>query len=300
MTYDIAIIGAGIVGSCIARELSKYKLNVCMIEKADDVSCGTSKANSGIIHAGYDPVPESLMAKLNVQGTAMYEQLSQELHFDYKKIGSLVVAFNEEDLSHIQKLYERGTANGVQNMKIINQDELRELEPNINEEALGALYAPTAGIIDPFNLVVHTVENAVDNGVKLFLNEEVINIEYSDELTKVFTKNNVYEAKMVVDAAGLASDKIAQMVTEIDWKITPRKGQYFVLDHYKVGLVNSVIFPLPSEKGKGILVSKTTSNNYIVGPSSELVDDINDLSTDSATLAKSFNFCILCSSSYSF
>ena len=284
MKYDVLIIGAGAVGASVARELSRYRLHVALLDKENDVGNVTSMANSAIVHSGYDPVPGTNKAKFNVLGNKMFDQLADELDVKFERNGSLTVALYDSQLPMLEELAKRSKENGVE-VKLLSPEEVMKMEPNISKEVKGALYAPTAGIIDPFNLVVHTVENAVDNGVELFLNEEVINIEYSDELTKVITNNNVYEAKMVVDAAGLASDKIAQMVTDIDWKITPRKGQYFVLDHYKVGLVNSVIFPLPSEKGKGILVSKTTSNNYIVGPSSELVDDIDDLSTDSATLA---------------
>ena len=282
MTYDIAIIGAGIVGSCIARELSKYKLNVCMIEKADDVSCGTSKANSGIIHAGYDPVPESLMAKLNVQGTAMYEQLSQELHFDYKKIGSLVVAFNEEDLSHIQKLYERGTANGVQNMKIINQDELRELEPNINEEALGALYAPTAGITSPYQATWAIAENAVLNGVKLFLETEVHQIvqpQDDKDFWTVKTGKGDFVCRCVINAAGLFADKISQMAGAKKFTIKPRRGEYFLLDNKCAGLANHTLFQCPDEKGKGVLLTPTADGNILVGPSAEEDDDKTNTKT---------------------
>lgn len=284
MKYDVLIIGSGAIGASVARELSRYNLKVALLDKENDVGNVTSMANSAIVHSGYDPVPGTNKAKFNVLGNKMFDQIADELDVKFERNGSLTVALYDNQLPMLEELAKRSKENGVE-VKLLNADEVKAMEPNISPEVKGALYAPTAGIIDPFNLVIHTVENAVDNGVELFLNEEVINIEYSDELTKVFTKKNVYEAKMVVNAAGLASDKIAKMVTDIDWKITPRKGQYFVLDHYKVGLVNSVIFPLPSEKGKGILVSKTTSNNYIVGPSSEPVDDIDDLSTDSMTLA---------------
>ena len=284
MKYDVLIIGAGAVGASVARELSRYNLSIALLDKENDVGNVTSMANSAIVHSGYDPVPGTNKAKFNVLGNKMFDAISDELDIKFERNGSLTVALYDSQLPMLEELAKRSKENGVE-VKLLSPEEVKAMEPNISPEVKGALYAPTAGIIDPFNLVVHTVENAVDNGVNLFLNEEVINIEYSNELTKIITKKNVYEAKMVVDAAGLASDKIARMVTDIDWKITPRKGQYFVLDHYKVGLVNSVIFPLPSEKGKGILVSKTTSNNYIVGPSSEPVDDIDDLSTDSLTLA---------------
>ena len=286
MKYDVLIIGAGAVGASVARNMSRYLAKVALIDKENDVGNVTSMANSAIVHSGYDPVPGTNKAKFNVLGNKMFDAIADELDVKFIRNGSLTVALYDSQLPMLNDLAERSKQNGVE-VRLLNKEEVLKMEPNINPEVKGALFAPTAGIIDPFNLVVHTVENAVDNGVELYLNEEVINIEYSDELSKVYTRSGkVFEAKMVVDAAGLASDKIARMVDpNIDWSITPRKGQYFVLDHYKLGLVNSVIFPLPSEKGKGILVSRTTSNNYIVGPSSEPVDDIDDLSTDGLTLS---------------
>ena len=286
MKYDVLIIGAGAVGASVARNMSRYLAKVALIDKENDVGNVTSMANSAIVHSGYDPVPGTNKAKFNVLGNKMFDAIADELDVKFIRNGSLTVALYDSQLPMLNDLAERSKQNGVE-VRLLNKEEVLKMEPNINPEVKGALFAPTAGIIDPFNLVVHTVENAVDNGVELFLNEEVINIEYSDELSKVYTRSGkVFEAKMVVDAAGLASDKIARMVDpNIDWSITPRKGQYFVLDHYKLGLVNSVIFPLPSEKGKGILVSRTTSNNYIVGPSSEPVNDIDDLSTDGLTLS---------------
>lgn len=269
MIYDVAIIGAGIVGASIARELSKYKLNVCMIEKADDVSCGTSKANSGIVHAGYDPVPGSLMAKLNVQGTAMYPKLSEELHFDFKQIGSLVVGFSEEDMKHVEKLYNRGLENGVPGMKIIGQEELRELEPNISEEAVGALLANSAGIISPYQATWAIAENAVMNGVKLFTETEVHGItapEKDGDLWKLQTGKTEITAKCVVNAAGLFADKISAMAGARKFEIKPRRGEYFLLDNKCQSLANHTLFQTPDALGKGILVTQTADGNILVGP----------------------------------
>ncbi len=285
MKYDIIIIGAGVIGASIARELSRYQINVAVLDKENDVGNVTSMANSAIIHSGYDPLPNTNKAKFNVLGNQMFDKIADELDVAFERIGSLTVALYDEQLPMLEELAKRSKENGVE-VTLLNKEEVLKLEPNINPNVKGALLAPTAGIIDPFNLVVHTMENAVDNGVNLFLNEEVVDIIYSDDDITIKTKkNHEYHAKMVINAAGLASDKIANMVSPIDWKITPRKGEYFVLDHYGLGLVNHVIFPLPSEKGKGILVSRTTSDNYIVGPSSEEIDDIDDLSTDTKTLS---------------
>lgn len=282
--YDILIIGAGITGTLIARELSRYQVKVAILDKENDVGNKTTNANSAIIHSGYDPVPGTLKAKFNVLGNPKYDQLCEELDVPFYRIGSLTVALYDEQLPTLKVLAERSKENGVE-VKLLSSEEVKEMEPNINPNVKGALFAPTAGIIDPFNLCVHAMENAVDNGVSCFLNEEVISIEKVGGHYVVKTKKNEYHSKVVINAAGNFSDKIASMVESIDWKITSRKGEYFVLDHYEAGLVNHVIFPLPSEKGKGILVTVTTSGNYLVGPSSEEVPDKEDWATDSLTLA---------------
>ena len=284
MIYDVLIIGAGAVGSFVARKLSRYELSVALLDKENDVGNVTSMANSAIIHSGYDPVPGTNKAKFNVLGNKMYDQIADELDIPFERIGSLTIALTDPQMDVLKGLVKRSEENGVE-VRLLDKEEVLKMEPNINPEVKGALFAPTAGIIDPFSLVVHTVENAVDNGVNLFLNEEVIDIKKENDLFAIKTKKgNIYQSKVVVNAAGLYSAKIAKMVGEIDWDITPRKGEYFVLDHYKKGLVNHVLFPLPSEKGKGVLVTHTTSGNYLVGPSSEPNDDPDDLSTDSLTL----------------
>ena len=283
--YDIIIIGAGVVGAMIARKLSRYNLSVCVLEKENDVGNVTSNANSAIVHSGYDPVPGTLKAKLNVLGNSMFDEIAENLDVHFYRKGSLTVAVSDEQMEMLHDLEKRSAENGVP-VRILSKEEVLEMEPNINPEVKGALFAPTAGIIDPFNLVVHAMENAVDNGVKLFVNQEVKDIKYLNNEFVVKTQDKEYKAKVVINAAGLYSDKIASMIEPIDWSITVRKGEYFVLDHYKVGLVNHTIFPLPSAKGKGVLVSMTSSNNYIVGPSSEPIPDKDDVSTDAYTLGE--------------
>ena len=282
--FDVLIIGAGVTGAMIARNLAKYQLSVALLDKENDVGNLTSNANSAIIHSGYDPVPGTLKAKFNVLGNKMYDKVAEELDVHFYRIGSLTVALYDEQIPVLKELAERSKQNGVP-VELLNAEKVKEMEPNINPEVKGALFAPTAGIIDPFNLVVHAVENAVDNGVKLFLNEEVVNISKSKDKFLVVTKKNQYEAKIVINAAGAFSDKIASMFEPIDWHIIPRKGEYFVLDHFAYGFVNHTIFPLPSEKGKGILVTMTSSGNYLVGPSSEVVNEPDDYTTDGVTLA---------------
>ena len=281
--FDVLIIGAGVTGAMIARNLSKYDIKVALLDKENDVGNLTSNANSAIVHSGYDPVPGTNKAKFNVLGNKMFDQICEELDVSFYRVGSLTVALYDEQLKLLKDLEQRSKENGVE-VKLLSGEEVKKLEPNINPEVKGALLAPTAGIVDVFNFLVHAVENAVDNGVELFLNEEVESITKDGEYYRVKTQKEEFLSKVVINAAGCFADKIAEMVEPIDWKITPRKGEYFVLDHYKEGLVNHVIFPLPSEKGKGILVTMTTSGNYLVGPSSELVDDPADYQTDPPTL----------------
>ena len=281
--HDVLIIGAGITGTMIARELSKYKLDTVIIDKSNDAGNMTSSANSAIIHSGYDPEPGTNKAKFNVLGNKMYPQIVKDLDVEYIPCGSLTVALEEEQLETLKMLQERSAINGVL-VELLNKEEVLKLEPNINPEVKGALYAPTAGVIDPFNLVVHAMENAIDNGVTFLRNHEVKNIKKENDYFVVNTNKEDLYARIVINAAGVKADKIASMIEEIDWAITPRKGEYYLLDHYKADLVNRTIFPLPSKKGKGILVSITSSGNYIVGPSSELADP-DDLSTDAPTLA---------------
>ncbi len=285
MKYDVLVLGAGAVGAMIARNLSRYELKVAVLEKENDVGNVTSMANSAIVHSGYDPVPGTNKAKFNVLGNKMFDEIADDLDVHFSRCGSLTVALYDEQLKILDDLAKRSKENGVE-VKILSKEELLAMEPNINPEAKGALFAPTAGIIDPFNLVVHAMENAVDNGVELYLNEEVVDIKKDNQDIKVITRSGKeYIAKIVINATGLASEKITNLVEETDWHITPRKGEYFVLDHYKRGLVNHTIFPLPSEKGKGILVTMTTSNNYLCGPSSESINELDDFSCDGPTLA---------------
>ena len=281
--HDVLIIGAGVTGTMIARELSKYLLDVVILYKNNDAGDATSSANSAIVHSGYDPEPGSLKAKFNVLGNAKYPELVKQLDVPFEQCGSLTIATEDEQLEVLKELAERSKLNGVE-VKLLNKEEVLKMEPNLNPEVKGALFAPTAGIIDPFNLVVHAMENAIDNGVKFLRSQEVLDIKKENDIYKVKTNKEELFAKVVINAAGVKSDKIAAMVEPIDWAITPRKGEYYVLDHYAEGLVRHTIFPLPSKKGKGVLVSQTTSGNYIVGPSSELADP-DDVSTDTLTLS---------------
>lgn len=280
---DVIVIGAGVIGAFVARNLSRYKLNALVIEKENDVGDVTSMANSAIAHSGYDPLPGSKKAFFNVKGNQMMPLVCEELDVNFGKVGTLTVATEDSQIKMLSDLKERAALNGVPT-KILSASEVLKLEPNINPNVKGALLCPTGGIVNPFTLTAHAMENAIDNGVKLNLGESVLSIKKIDGGFLVTTNKSSYETKVVINCAGLHSDEIAKMIEPIDWSIHARKGEYFVLDHYAHGLVNHVLFPLPSEKGKGILVTMTTSYNYLVGPSSEWVSEKDDLSTDPLTL----------------
>ena len=281
---DIIIIGAGVIGAFVARYLSRYQADVLVIDKENDVGNVTSMANSAIVHSGDDPVPGTLKAKFNVLGNKMFPQVADELDVEFDMIGSMNVALDEDQLKGLDVLEDRARQNGVE-VHRLSGEEVKAMEPHINPEVKGALYCPSAGIVNPFNLTAHAMENACDNGVELHLGETVESIEKSDGHFIIKTNKAQYEARLVVNCAGFHSDDIARMIEPISWSIRPRKGEYYVLDHFGPGLVNHVLFPLPSAKGKGILVFATTSGNYLVGPSSEWIDDKDDLSTDVPTLS---------------
>ncbi len=282
--FDVVVIGAGIVGSLVARKLSSYQLSIAVLEKEPDVGNVTTMANSAIVHSGYDPVPGTLKAKLNVLGNKMFDKLCEELDVEMERIGSLTVALYDEQLPLLDKLAERSAQNGVE-VKILSAEETLKLEPHLNPEVKGSLLAPTAGIVNPFTLSVHAMENAVDNGVKLFLNEKVVKINKESGFYSIVCQSgNVYQTKVVINAAGVYSDEIHKMVEDIDYSITPRKGEYFILDHYTDDLVKHTIFPLPSEKGKGILVTPSIGGTYLIGPSAEAMPSKDDVSTDKPTL----------------
>ena len=227
---DIIVIGAGVCGCAIARELSRKKAGVLVVEREEDVCCGTSKANSAIVHAGYDAANGSLMAKLNVQGSRMMPELAKELDFHYRQNGSLVVMVSEEDRPNLMALYENGVKNGVEGLRIVERDELVKMEPNISDVAVAALYAPTGGIVCPFGLTYALAENAAKNGVQFQFDSEVTGIEKIDGGWKVRTVKGDLEARVVVNAAGVYADKLHNMVSEDTMTITPRRGDYFLLD----------------------------------------------------------------------
>ena len=283
-TIDVLIIGAGVAGAACARELSKRKLSICVLEREEDVCCGTTKANSAIVHAGFDAATGSLMAKLNVRGNELMGPLCEDLGVDLKNIGSLVVCTSEEDNPGLQALLDRGVANGVKDLRIVRGEELRELEPNLADEVVAALWAPTASIVNPFQLNWALAENALANGAEFDFNTEVTGVVRDGDCWLVSTPGEEYRARCVINAAGVYADSIHNMVSDDKMEITPRRGQYFVLDTTAGRHVGHTVFQLPTKLGKGVLVTPTTAGNLLVGPTAEDIDEKEGTDTTAAGL----------------
>lgn len=275
METDVIIIGAGVIGCAVARELSKYKANILVLEKEEDVCEGTSKANSGIVHAGFDAKENTLKAKLNVEGSRMMFELAEDLEFDIEKNGSLVLCFEEAQKNQIEDLYQRGIHNGVKNLAILNKEEVLKLEPGISEDIVCALHAPDAGIVCPFSLTYALAENAADNGVKFIFNTKAESIEKTNEGWLV---NHKYKAKALINAAGVYGDEISNLHEPSNFSITPRKGEYFLLDKEAGSLCSHTLFQLPGPLGKGILITPTVHGNLLVGPTALDQEDKEDVS----------------------
>lgn len=279
--YDVVIIGAGVSGSAVARELSRFELKICVVEREEDVCCGTSKANSGIVHAGFDAKPGSLMAKLNVEGNQMIRELSNKLDFQFKQTGSLVLCLEEGDRKSLSELYKRGIKNGVKGLELLNREEIRKLEPNVSEKAIAGLYAPTGGIVCPFGMNIAMAEHACANGVEVKFDTEVIHLEREKDCWHVETNSGRIDTKYVVNAAGVYADVFHNMVSSRKIHITPRKGEYCLLDRTAEGHVTHTVFQLPGKYGKGILVTPTVHGNTLIGPTAI---DITDKEGTNTTL----------------
>ena len=271
--YDVAIIGAGVIGSAVARELSKYNVTACVIEREEDVCCGTSKANSAIIHAGFDAKPGTLKARLNVRGNEMMDELARDLDIPFKRNGSLVVRTKDQDPAGLIELLEKAKANGVPRVRILDREELMAMEPNLSDDVVEALHAPTGAIVCPFHMTIAFAENAYENGVEFFLNTKVESIEKIQGGYKLSTNKQTIEAKVVVNATGVYSDEFNNMVSNRKLHITARKGEYMLLDKAAGCHVNQTIFQLPGKMGKGVLVSPTVHGNLIVGPTACDIED---------------------------
>lgn len=282
---DVVIIGAGVVGCSIARELSRYDLQIQVLERASDVCEGTSKANSGIVHAGFDAHPGTLKAKMNVAGNEKMEALSRELDFPFQRNGSLVLCFAEKDRDKLEKLLEQGIANGVKELRIIEKEELRQMEPDISREAVAALYAPTGGIVCPFGLTIAMAENAAVNGVEFKLETQVFSVKRKENHYLVTTSRGEVECLAVVNAAGVYADTFHNMVSGRRLHIIPRKGEYCLLDKKVGNYVHSTIFQLPTVYGKGVLVTPTVHGNLLIGPTAADIEDKEAVSTTGEGIA---------------
>ena len=276
--YDITIIGAGVVGGLIARELARYDLKLCILDKESDVAMGATKANSAIVHAGFDAKEGSLKAKMNVRGSEMMEKVAEELGVKYKRNGSLVVAF-ENERADVEAIYERGIRNGVRDLRIVERDELLAMEPNANPELACALYAPTGAIVCPYELCIAAIGNAMDNGAELKLDFEVAAIEKNGEgyAVKAADGREVL-TKYVINSAGVYSDKVADMTGDDGFTVRPRRGEYMILDKECGVFANHTIFHTPTKMGKGILVTPTVDGNLLLGPTAVDIDDKEDTS----------------------
>jgi glycerol-3-phosphate dehydrogenase len=282
--YDVSIIGAGIVGCAIARELAKYNLKICLIEKNDDVGSGATKANSGIVHGGYAEKPGSIKAKFSSKGNSMYAKLNEELNFGFSQVGSFVIGFDEEDQAKIAELFAFGQKNGVPQLQIVTGDFVKHKEPNLNKDIKVALYCPTAGITSPYEFAIALAENAIQNGVELKLNREVTAIKKIQDYFLVTTPAENVQTKIVINAAGLYADAIAAMIGCDEFTISPRQGQYLLFDKDQGELINSVIFQVPTAVSKGILVTKTYHGNLMIGPDATQVTAKDYLDTDAKNI----------------
>ncbi|MCB2291113.1 FAD-dependent oxidoreductase [Clostridium sp. CS001] len=282
--YDVIIIGAGVVGAAIARELSRYDLKICVLEKECDVATGASKANSGIVHGGYAAKYGTLKGQLCGKGNKMYEELDDKLNFGYRKTGALVIGFEEEDEKKIIELYKNGLKIGCDDLEMIKGEKLKEIEPYLNSEVMVALYVKNVGVTSPYEFNIALVENAIENGVELKLLNEVISIDEEETKFILHTNKDKVEGRYIINAAGRYSDKVANMVGINDFKIIPKKGQYILMGKDQGHLVNTVIFQVPTEKGKGILVTTTYHGNFMIGPNAEEVSHKDDVATTTDSL----------------
>lgn len=282
--FDVAIIGCGVVGAAAAYQLSRYQCSVLVLEAKNDVANATTKANSAILHAGYDPVPGTLMAKLNIRGVTLAKEICEKLSVEREEIGSMVLAFGENDDRHIDELYHRGIQNGVPELELLTGDEARALEPNLSGKVTSALYAPTAAIVSPWEYALAMAETAVVNGCELHLSSPVTGIRRMENGYEIVTPKGCYQAEYILNAAGVECDKIHAMVGGKGFTTKGIRGEYYIMDKSQGKLVNSVIFQCPGPMGKGVLVSPTVHGNLIIGPSADPTENADDVANTAAGL----------------
>ena len=279
MKYDVAVVGAGVVGALISRELSKYDIRVALLEKCNDVAMGTTKANSAIVHGGFDAANGTLKAKLNVRGTELMPKLCADMAVPYRNNGSLVLAFSEEEMEHVRTLYERGVKNGVPKLSVLDKAQVKALEPHVSDEVVGALLSETAGIVCPYELTIAATEVAVTNGVEFIRNCAVEAINVTADGFLLATTQGEIPAKYVVNAAGIHTDDIARMIGDDSISLVARKGEYYLLDKSFGFMADHTIFQCPNKMGKGVLVTPTVDGNLLIGPSALDVEDKEDVDT---------------------
>ena len=289
MIYDTAIIGAGVSGAATAWQLGRYKTGTIVIDMAADFGFGVSKANSGIIHGGFHHNTDSLKARLEIKGNLMFDEMKKNLHFPYEKTGILVVAFSQEEMATVEKLYNRGKANGIKGLELCSRERILELEPKLNKKVVGGFHAPNAGTIEPYRYVFSLVENAILNGVDFLLNTKIISGKFADGVWELHAENGKkIKAKNVVNAAGLYADKVSAALGGEKFKIMPRKGEEYLLDRTSAARPSKVIFPVPSENSKGVLVIPTPGGTTMIGPTADMVENKEGLATTKDHFEKIF------------
>lgn len=284
MIYDVIIIGGGVIGCCIARTLSKYDIKICLLEKEADLASGTTKANSGVVHAGYASEREYVKRNLCIKGNKMYTQAAEELNFPFKRIGSFVVALEDSQLKTLEEYRKKGTEDGVPGLEVIlDKKKILHMEPSLTEDVIGVLHAPSAGIVSPYEMTFALAENAALNGVNIFRNHKITNIKHTDYIFTVKTKQGELKGRNIINAAGMYARKISKMVGLDYFDIMPRKGEYILFDRNILHL-NKILFPTPTKISKGILVCPTIHENTFVGPNAQNITDKKDIATTTAGL----------------
>jgi len=284
LIYDVIIIGGGVIGCCIARTLSKYDLNIALLEKEADISMGTTKANSGVVHAGYAADRQYIKRHLSIHGNKLYTQAYRELNFPFQRIGSLVVAVDDNQIKDLEDERKKGIQDGVPNMELIfDKERIKHMEPSLNDDVVGVLHAPTAGLVSPYELTFALAENAAMNGVKFFRSHEVVKIKHSDYIFTVRTFEDQFKCHNLINAAGLYAANISRMLGLDYFEIMPRKGEYILFDRNAMHL-NKILFPIPTIVSKGILICPTLHGNTFVGPNAQNLTDVEDISTTEAGL----------------
>ena len=284
MIYDVIIIGAGVTGCCIARTLSKYDLNICVLEKEAEIASGTTKANSGVVHAGYAAQREYTKRHLCIKGNKLYSQAAEELNFPFKRIGSFVVALEDGQIKGLEEERKKGTEDGIPGLELIlDKKRIHEMEPNLTEDVVGVLHASTAGLVSPYELTFALADNAATNGVKFFRNQEVVKIKHQDYVFTVRTYQGEFQTRNLINAAGLYASRISRMLGLDYFRLMPRKGEYILFDRNAIQL-NKILFPTPTKISKGILVCPTLHGNTFAGPNAQNLNDPEDISTTIAGL----------------